>query len=100
MIGMSIPVLLLVLSLAVARLTRLVVQDEITKPIRALAVRHWGPGGMIPYLLHCPWCSGVWVSAVLGIFSWATGLCSAAVAALLVPAAAYGAAFIRSTIEE
>lgn len=100
MIGMSLPLLLLVLSLATARLVRLVVADEIMKPVRVAAARRWGPAGRIPYLLHCPWCSGMWLSTALCVFSWITGLCSAPVAALLIPASAYGAAFIRSMIEE
>ena len=101
MIGMSNLALLLVLSLGSARLTRLINDDEIAHPIRNWAVRRWGPAGKIPYLLHCRWCAGLWVSTLLCGFAWATGVCrDPAVAALLIPATAYGAAIIRSMIEE
>lgn len=101
MIPMSIPVLLLLLGLGSARLTRLVTEDEITAPMRLWAVRRWGETGRIPYLLHCRWCAGLWMSALLCAFAWITGLCSsAATAALLVPATAYAAAIIRAMIEE
>lgn len=97
---MSTAVLLLVLSLAQARLTWLVVDDEITKSVRLWTVRRWGEGGMIPYLLHCPWCSGLWISTLLCVFAWLTSLCSLTVAVLLVPATAYGGALVRAMIEE
>lgn len=71
---------LLVDALAAARLTRLLTRDAVTDGPRArLAQRHqhaptdtdrarWGDtitdsGGPIPYLLHCPWCTGIWVAA-------------------------------------
>jgi hypothetical protein len=99
MIGMSTPVLLLVLGLACARLTRLIIEDEITSPIRRWAVRRWGENGMIPYLLHCRWCVGMWVAAPLCAFCWATDLTTWPVALLLVPATSYAANIIRATIE-
>lgn len=98
---MSTPVLLLLLSLAAARLTRLVNDDEITAPLRGWAVKRWGPSGWIPYMLHCPWCAGIWVSAALCLFAWLTGVGpTLPVALLLIPAVAYGGAIVRSTIEE
>lgn len=97
---MSDALLLVVLALGTARLTRLVNDDEIFSPVRRWSVRRWGEGGAIPYLLHCRWCAGLWVSALLCLVAWLFGLCSPAVAILFVPAVAYAAQLIRSMIEE
>lgn len=100
MIAMSTLVLLLVLSLGCARLTRLVVEDEITLKIRALAMKRLGRNSSIVYLLHCRWCSGMWVSGILCLFAAVTGLTGWATATLLVPAVAYGSNIVRAMIEE
>ena len=100
MIGMPTLVLLLVLSLGCARLTRLVVEDEITLKIKALVVKRLGKDSSIVYLLHCRWCAGMWVSALLCVFSAVAGLTGWATAALLIPAVAYGSNIIRAMIEE
>lgn len=98
---MSTLVLLLILSLAAARLTRLAVEDEITLPARKWIAVRLGAESRITYLVHCRWCSGLWVSALLCGFAWITGICpDGATAALLIPAVAYAAAIARSTIEE
>jgi hypothetical protein len=98
---MSTVLLLVVLALGAARLTRLVVEDTITLPLRQAAVRRLGAESKVAYLLHCRWCTGLWVSTLLVGTSWATGVCdSPAVAVLLVPAVAYAAAIVTATIEE
>lgn len=58
----DVPTWLLVLLalLAVARVTRLVVEDAILDGPRALVLRHARPGGLLAYLLGCPWCVSVW----------------------------------------
>ena len=38
------------------RLTRLVAEDEITRPLREAAT----PGSRVEYLLGCPYCVSVW----------------------------------------
>lgn len=97
---MSVLVLLLVLSLGGARLTRLVVEDEITSPMRLWFARRFGAGSKLTYLVHCRWCTGMWVSAALCVFAAATGLVGWPAAALLIPASAYASNIIRSMIEE
>lgn len=100
---------LLVDTLATYRLTRLVVKDTITQPVRRrivdLADRHDGkpfggplaplangPVRLAAELVTCPWCSAVWVAAAvvaltyLFAFAWslaAFGLVCAAAAGLL-----------------
>lgn len=97
---MSDALLLVVLALGTARLTRLVNDDEIFAPVRRWSVRRWGETGIIPYLLHCRWCAGLWVSLLMCSAAWLLGQCSLPVAILFVPAVAYAAQLIRSMIEE
>jgi hypothetical protein len=63
------PVTLAVGALAVHRLTRLVVEDELTGPARERITR-WADGDahrparpLVSYLLTCPWCISVWAAA-------------------------------------
>lgn len=67
-----------VFSLAVARVTGLIVQDTITEPIRdRLSVwlddRPKTLGSFLAALLECPWCVSVWVSAVAVPLIWLYG---------------------------
>jgi hypothetical protein len=79
------PITLTVGALAVHRLTRLLVDDEVTRPLRErLAAR----GDRAAYLTTCPRCVSVWVAA-----GWA-GLIAAAPAA----ARPLGAALAWSTV--
>jgi hypothetical protein len=63
------PLPVLVGALAVARLTRLLVTDEITRRPRE-AVQEWARGTatrrarpQIEYLVSCPWCVSVYVAS-------------------------------------
>lgn len=49
--------------LAVARLTRLLVDDEITVDIRRWFVKRYGEEAKITYFIHCPWCTSIWIGA-------------------------------------
>jgi hypothetical protein len=72
--------------LAVARITRLLVEDQLLVTYRQWVVRSWGETSMAAYLAHCPWCTSIWVSiavmppAVLFPNKWV-------IAALAIPAA-------------
>ena len=66
----------LLIALAVFRLVRLFSYDLITK-----FIRDWFDGaprdtfsGTISSLLHCPWCTGLWFSAFVVFFYFATPL--------------------------
>lgn len=69
---------LVVLALATARATRLVVEDVITEPIRRWFVRRFGEDHKVTYLVHCVFCTSIWIGfaaavfacAVLGISWW------------------------------
>jgi len=79
------PVALTVGALAVHRLTGLLVDDEVTRPLRERVERL---GDRAAYLAHCPRCVSVWVAA-----GW-LGLTVAAPAV----AAPVGAALAWSTV--
>ncbi len=54
---------LIVAALAVARLTRLVVDDQLTIGFRRWVLNKWGDDSWQGYLVTCPWCSSVWIAA-------------------------------------
>lgn len=53
---------LLLLILAVARLTRLVVSDKISIPFKQWVMKRSGDFGWWTFAVHCPWCVGMWFS--------------------------------------
>lgn len=72
---MSLWVTVLVLAvLAAARVTRLVVGDTITFPLRDWAARHdHGPRTPVHWLhglITCPWCFGFWVCLAAVLVAW------------------------------
>lgn len=50
------------LTLASARVTRLIVTDQISIPLRRYVINKFGPDHWTTYLIHCPFCASVWVS--------------------------------------
>ncbi|MFI9463769.1 DUF1360 domain-containing protein [Streptomyces xiamenensis] len=62
---------------AAARLTRLVVDDTITAPIRdAITTRGDTRGGTWAWaskLVSCTWCASIWVTAGVGAAHWLAG---------------------------
>lgn len=57
---------MILLPLATARLTKLVVDDSITLPIRQKIMTKFGDSWLTT-LVHCPWCSGWWIAGILSI---------------------------------
>jgi hypothetical protein len=88
---MSAPLLIVLVCLATARVTRLLVADAF--PPIAIA-RSWAAarGDWQDYLTSCPWCMGVWVAGIItALTAWRYDL----PAPLLVwPTAAYAAGWI------
>lgn len=81
------PTALAVGALAVHRLTRLVVEDEVTRPWRE-RVEQTDPEGRLAYFVTCPWCVSMWIGA-----GWAALTVAApAVAAPLGAALAWSSA--------
>ena len=46
--------------LAVARLTRFIVEDQLAIGLRRWTVNKWGENSLASYFIHCPWCVSVW----------------------------------------
>lgn len=57
------PLELLVTVLAVARVTRFVVADNLTEPLRTWVVGRFGEESKLAYLVNCFWCTSIWVGA-------------------------------------
>ena len=51
--------------LAVARVTRLLVEDQLTNRYRLWVVKRWGEASWQSYLAHCPWCTSIWIGAAI-----------------------------------
>lgn len=56
---------MVVAALAVARLTRLFVDDQLMNSYRLWVDTHWGTDSWQSYLAHCPWCTSIWISALV-----------------------------------
>lgn len=59
-----------VVLLAVARLTRLVSADEITRKVREAVVRRLPEDSPFAYLLFCRWCLSVWMATPAAAGWW------------------------------
>lgn len=71
----------LLLTLAAARVTRVVTTDKIGHPLRrAIVNKYRSPDHWLVYLLHCPFCASPWISLVasalwaFSFFPWLTAL--------------------------
>jgi hypothetical protein len=60
-----------VLVLAVARATRVIVIDEVAAPLRNWVLRKWPVPSKPSKLIRCYWCTGFWVSLVLATYTQA-----------------------------
>lgn len=61
---------LVIVALAVARITRLVTADRIFLFLRRWVVNKWGEESSVAYLVHCVWCTGIWIAFPAGVI-WA-----------------------------
>jgi hypothetical protein len=63
---MAMLVISLVLgALAVTRVTRLLVDDRLTLRYRVWVRTKWGEDSLPAYFVDCPWCTSIWVSALV-----------------------------------
>jgi hypothetical protein len=87
---------LLVTVLAVVRVTRFVVSDKLSEPMRMWFMRRFGDESKITYLVHCFWCTSIWVGAPIvaaafildhwvtyAVFTWLTASYAAGMLAQL-----------------
>ena len=63
------PLAFVIVSLAAARLTRLVTEDTILEPLREWATIH----ELVYELVTCPWCIGFWISLGTVAVWWLAG---------------------------
>ncbi len=61
--------LVVLVVLATARLTKLIIDDYILEPVRVWVNDHAGDG--IVYLIQCPWCVSIYVGAGVSVAAWA-----------------------------
>lgn len=65
-------VLLILATFAVARITRLLTEDRITVGYRRWVIGKWGEDSLAAYLVHCPWCTSIYIAAaVMPLSVWA-----------------------------
>lgn len=87
-----IVVSLVVAALAVARITRFLVEDFLSDGYRRWVIQRWGEDSKMSYLAHCPWCTSVWVALlvmpvpVFLLMSWTQPI-TWVIATLSIPAA-------------
>lgn len=65
--GLTWIIVLIVYTLAVARLTRFVNADVLTDGLRVAVARRYGTGSTASYFLSCPWCVSIWTALGLGL---------------------------------
>lgn len=64
-----------VLTLASAGLTRLIVKDKISFPVRSWLANRLGPKHWLVYQIHCQFCTSFWTSLAFSAFGiWQTGV--------------------------
>lgn len=56
---------LVVAALAVARVTYFLTEDYLSNGYRRWVVNRFGDQSKPAYLVHCPWCTSVWVAALI-----------------------------------
>lgn len=84
---------LIVAALAVARLSMLFTQDQLTIRIRQAVVQRFGDNSLPSYLIHCDWCLSMWIAIPVMLVAvtypnrWVIGV-------LAVPAASLVAGFL------
>ncbi len=73
---MAFTLLVLVLfTLTVARLTRLITTDKLLEPLRNWVTQKRGPDSQLTYLVHCTWCTSMWIAFAGAPFAvWLSGV--------------------------
>lgn len=60
-------VTVIVLALAVYRLSRLVVEDTVLEPVRTAVWKKFPPSHMVGYWFTCYWCTSIWFATLVVI---------------------------------
>ena len=59
--------------IATVRVTRALVVDKISHPLRAWVLSKNGADGWWTFLIHCGWCTGFWVALPAAAVAWWPG---------------------------
>lgn len=62
---MMLIVSLIVATLTVARLTRFIIDDQLTIGFRRWTLQKWGDTSWQSYLITCPWCMSIWIGILI-----------------------------------
>lgn len=73
-------------TLGLARVTRLITADRFMLGFRRWVINRFGQESLPTYLVHCVWCTGLWLSLPAG-FLWAAATLPLHLWWLFVPAA-------------
>lgn len=77
---------LVLMTFAVARLTRFIKGDQLTLQFRRWVIKRYGEDSRLAYLVHCSWCTSMWVALPAGV-AWAFPLLPLRLWWLALPAA-------------
>lgn len=66
------PYVLVVLAVAVARMTVLMTTDKITQPLRDKVLAKFGPDHMLTFGVNCPWCWSIWLAFPMTAITFST----------------------------
>lgn len=59
-----------VFALAVARATTFVTDDKLAERARIRFISHVKEGGLLEYMITCPWCVSIWIGAPAAFIWW------------------------------
>lgn len=87
-------------ALATYRLTKLVIDDEVTAELRDAAYTHLNnhPGKLskkLTYFLSCPWCVSIWAGAAITVTRVVSPRAANAISGLLAASAVTGLLYER-----
>ena len=89
---------LVIAVLAVARMARLIADDEITVGLRRRIVEHYGAESMPSKLVHCaPWCMSMWFALIMPVAALFPNIW--VIAVLSIPAGSMAAAMILQSTD-
>jgi hypothetical protein len=83
-----------VLVLAAARATRVIVFDDVAIGLRSWVIRKFGEDSKPAKLVTCYWCAGFWVSLLACVYVGATGWLPWKAIPIVTFAVAYGASWV------
>jgi hypothetical protein len=87
------------MTLATARVTQFIVDDEISSPLRLWIMNKLGEDYWITYLIHCYICASVWVGIGAAIYTWLGWDISGWFVGPLALAYSYGALLLNKLME-